>query len=137
MGYVYFALCEHVGMVKIGYTGANPHNRAKTLQTGCPFYLYIAAYVDGTLELERKLHETFDFLHMGEGEWFANTLKLEHLVWTLSDYAESNGKNAWVSQAQFEMAMHDNVLGCVPHPDISEKLWDRAADTRHWEYLAA
>jgi hypothetical protein len=69
--------------VKIGFTGGRVADRARALQTGNPIPLLVLAEMEGSLRLERRLHEMFDGDRVG-GEWFKRTPKLMAAIRVLS-----------------------------------------------------
>ena len=76
---VYFALDEESNALKIGKAD-DVDDRLSTLQTGNPNPLIILYTIKcrsdwHALDLEKKLHERFDALHI-RGEWFKYDLKL-------------------------------------------------------------
>lgn len=81
MSWVYFIGPKdlRIGRVKIGFTSTGVRGRLASLQTGSPYPLGIYAYVEGTLALERALHEAFSPLRL-QGEWFSLEYKLLSLV---------------------------------------------------------
>lgn len=124
-GYVYFIACSYATAVKIGYTRSNPFARMAALQTGCPHPLDLMAFFPGTMEDERRLHETFEPLLL-HGEWFVFEGKLEDLVW----YIQSDGTDRRVSRERFEDGICDCVLG-----EIGPWTDPRSARQEPWFYL--
>lgn len=86
-GSVYMISCFSGSYVKIGHS-ANPDNRHRDLQTGCPFPLEVLATVPGGSDLEGVLHLWFGDLRLN-GEWFRFPLRnatdqLRTAVWDIS-----------------------------------------------------
>lgn len=63
---VYFV--EMLGLIKIGFTGAMKH-RLRQLQDASPFDVKLICHINGSYDLEAKLHATFSGLRV-RGEWF-------------------------------------------------------------------
>jgi hypothetical protein len=120
LGYIYFIGCEPLEAVKIGFTSQDPISRLTALQTGCPAILKLFAYVEGSQEEERRLHQVFRTLSI-HGEWF----RLECTLWDFIGYLtkhECEPRRA--SRDDFLIALHDCVMqGGGWHPDmpISDK----------------
>ena len=68
MGYVYFISEPNLERIKIGFS-ADPKSRLQQLQTGTPYELTLMGVVDGSLSLERHLHDTLADYRV-KGEWF-------------------------------------------------------------------
>lgn len=67
---IYFIQDEAVGLIKIGYTGAeDADQRLRALQTGCPAGLTLLHTMPGSKEDERALHQRFAAAR-SQGEWF-------------------------------------------------------------------
>lgn len=66
---IYFIEAVGSGAVKIGYTDAEPAERLRQLQTGCPLELRLLASSPGTENDEADLHQQFQHLRI-RGEWF-------------------------------------------------------------------
>ncbi len=66
--FVYFIQSVEGGPIKIGQA-ANPADRLKNLQLGCPVQLRILGIVEGGLMMEKSLHRQFAQYRM-HGEWF-------------------------------------------------------------------
>lgn len=133
-GFVYFISCgSGLGgpeMVKIGWTSGNPHKRCASLQTGCPEHLNVAAYVPGTIEDERRLHQAFAPLAY-RGEWFFCHGLLDGLIcYIMGDLPKSDPRG---SREIFESALHDVLMqGCSWHPSNPTPYEDYLA-TATWE----
>lgn len=67
-GFIYFAVCDVLGVVKIGYT-ENPKSRLSAIQTGCPFPVRIAVTIPGTRQEERLIQKTLAD-HKVQLEWY-------------------------------------------------------------------
>lgn len=63
--YVYAILAPTA--IKIGRTSSHPHERLRTLQTGCPDTLKLLAYTTHTTE--RQMHRKLRRFHI-RGEWY-------------------------------------------------------------------
>lgn len=128
-GFVYFICPEAIlhrkrgddgARVKIGYTGGNPKERLRALQTGSPMPLVLWAYADGTEELEAAFHNAFAPLR-SHGEWFYCEGKLFDLMACLGD--EPNVGN-YISEDRLEAVISDMVFtNLPPHPSVDEKEW--------------
>jgi hypothetical protein len=68
---IYFIQEGAAGPIKIGYTRDHPQTRLYHLQTGNYRLLRIVATMEGGLDLEKALHQTFTRLECGE--WFKPT----------------------------------------------------------------
>ncbi len=133
-GYVYFICPEALlhreqgdqgARVKIGYTGSNPKERLRALQTGSPLPLQIWAYVDGTEELEAAFHNAFAPLR-SHGEWFYCEGKLRDF---LAHLGSEPDVGLHISEADLEAAVLSNVFNSEPpHPTIDANDWLRTAD---------
>ena len=69
MGVIYFITQEDDRYVKIGYADKDANRRLLDLQIGNPHELYLYAFIDGDIALEKELHERFKKFHI-RGEWF-------------------------------------------------------------------
>jgi len=67
-GYVYFIVCVHDNMVKIGYS-TNPIKRLNSLQTSNYHDLELLGYIPGDIRDEKTLQHHFSAYHH-RGEWF-------------------------------------------------------------------
>lgn len=67
-GFIYFAVCDALGTVKIGYT-ADPKSRLNGIQNGCPFPIHYEALIPGTREDERLIQKAL-VKHRILREWF-------------------------------------------------------------------
>lgn len=80
------------GEVKIGYTGANPEGRLKTLQTGCPDVLVLDYVIsDADASYEHLLHERFA-KYRTIGEWFIYDEEIVDFVESHKLHEEYNRK---------------------------------------------
>ena len=131
-GFVYFIEREPGDFVKIGWAKHGPLTRMSTLQTGCPDLLYVRSYFHGTMQDERRMHETFADWRV-RGEWFANVLKLSDFL----DYLDDGQGNRLVSEVKLVEALADCVLGSMytPHCPVKEETYDESADWRPWANL--
>lgn len=60
--------------IKIGYTKGKIEKRLKQLQTSCSDNLYILGWIEGDINLEKRLHAYFDSCRIRHnGEWFYPT----------------------------------------------------------------
>lgn len=71
-GWIYFALAESAGRVKIGYTASDPNSRIKAIQCGCPFPVRLIAKIEGPRTWEQQAHTMFS-KYRQSGEWFEFT----------------------------------------------------------------
>lgn len=118
-GTIYYLMCSETGRMKIGYTRGDVQKRLKSLQTGSPTKLRVAAIHPGTPESERRLHEQFaeDRLH---GEWFDISPELilhcYEIFSMIIAAAEEAGKVApeWVTKA------HTSIWGLLQ--DIKDEI---------------
>lgn len=125
MGFVYFIACEPMEAVKIGYTSSNPFSRMSSLQTGCPSPLKLLAFVPGSLDDERRLHECFQPLHI-QGEWFRNELKLRDLIFWMTHETESPSS----TRQAFENGLHDVLMqdgGWYPYGHVTQETYSNSA----------
>jgi predicted transcriptional regulator of viral defense system len=77
---VYFIQQGESGPIKIGTTVfALLDGRLKRLQTGSPYPLRLLGVVEGSYDLERRLHEQFSACRL-EGEWFRADASLLQFV---------------------------------------------------------
>lgn len=95
-GYVYFAQAGKDGPVKIG-SAANPEERIKTLQTGCPQPINLLGFIPSYLyrEDERDLHTLFQE-HRFNGEWF-------HPHPTIFKYVQEHAGNEFYSLEEYTL----------------------------------
>ena len=70
-GHVYIVQCGDMPYYKIGVTQGRPAARVASLQTGCPFKLYLidAFFSFKAEELERTIQEAFE-VNKVRGEWY-------------------------------------------------------------------
>jgi hypothetical protein len=132
-GFVYFIAPEALmhreegddaRLVKIGFTTGKPRSRLSQLQTGSPLPLRLWAYVAGTNELEKALHQAFAPLR-SHGEWFFADLKLRAFLQYLADESE-NGP--LVDQGALCVAVGDCILNdATMHDSICDDEWMRSA----------
>ena len=67
--FVYFLRAGE--FIKIGRTTDWPHKRISELQTGCPYPITLAGFLDGDAKEESRLHKKFSALRARDGgEWF-------------------------------------------------------------------
>lgn len=75
-GFVYFITAADPGFpIKIGFMKKRTDLRLRTLQTGCPYPLFLVGTVPGTYRDERTLHRRFSAQRLS-GEWFERTPEL-------------------------------------------------------------
>lgn len=115
-GFVYFITSEPDEFVKIGWAMHSPAKRLRELQTGNHQPLRLMAYFPGSLEDERRLHETFAELRF-RGEWFFNEYKLRDLIEYLSDNYPRPTNNC-ADRQRFEDATWDVILTGYEHPEM-------------------
>ena len=77
-GFIYFAVCDVLGVVKIGYS-ANPKNRLTGIQNGCPFPVRLAATIPGDRAEERLIQKTLAQYRL-QREWFWLNDKVEAVL---------------------------------------------------------
>lgn len=82
---VYFAHAVGTELVKIGFTGGDPAERLRGLQTGCPHRLELIAVIPGGESDEGRWHEDYAADRVN-GEWFRLTPRLTvaiavHATW--------------------------------------------------------
>lgn len=126
-GYVYFiGPAIHLRRVKIGFTKVGIVNRLTALQTGSAWPLKIYGFVQGDIQLERVLHETFAPLRL-QGEWFNLELKLLAFLTYLE---EATLENRPVSERELNSALNDVVASEYPvHHSIGDDEWINSADS--------
>lgn len=111
-GKIYFIGCAETGRVKIGFTRGNPYARLASLQTGAPTKLHMMAWMRGSFEDERAIHEQFAASRI-RGEWFEPTEGLfEHLsmvAWlTASEVRDAGSERPdWLCAALTAMGAAD------------------------------
>lgn len=137
MSYVYFATAgdDRTTFCKIGFSSGHPSERVKSLRTGCPYEMELAAFFEGDVSFERLLHETFSAIRMN-GEWFQYLGRLECFV----DNLRSHGTKRPVPAHSVEDAINGIILEPVPPfgIDYDWRLWDLSADTcALQEYMGA
>lgn len=81
---IYFAQSEKGGPIKIGYTNNNPKTRLASIQTGNHEQLEIVCLIDGSLDKERRIHNTFISIRL-QGEWFLDYPQLTYYINWLKD----------------------------------------------------
>jgi hypothetical protein len=132
---VYFAFCERLDTVKIGYSGGDPVKRMAALRTACPLPLRLLVVVpDGDLKLERRLHATFRALRL-EGEWFSCLGKLQNVLWRLHG---GGPEAAVVELSRLYQALGDVLFEgkCHPAEPFSEEEYGATGDRALWPELA-
>jgi len=72
---IYLITNREKGICKIGFSN-NPEKRLLQLQTGNPYKLTLECTIDGSIDLERELHEQFKSLSL-VGEWFNFTKEIK------------------------------------------------------------
>lgn len=73
---IYFIEMEGLNLLKIGFTERDPKDRLRELQTANPHKLNLLHVMDGGLNQEAELHQSFDHLRE-QGEWFRFTPELQ------------------------------------------------------------
>lgn len=78
---IYFIQSEVGGPIKIGYTHSRDtvDRRMAQLQAAHPYKLVCLATMNGSIFIERRLHEMFH-KHRLLGEWFENTDELQEFI---------------------------------------------------------
>lgn len=136
MSFVYFFVTggpHNTTMCKIGFTKSHPERRLREVQGMCPVELDLFAYVEGNLQLEKKLHRTFDAVRY-HGEWFVLKFKLKSFLWQL--LPEGRCGESPTPQSQFHAAVYDNILSDYPpHPSIDVQEWLDSADPSEWLHV--
>lgn len=136
MSWVYFVGCQNSAgemRVKIGFTRRDPRMRRNDFQPGSPEELDVLAYIAGDLQLERKLHATFDNVRL-HNEWFLAIGCLQSLVHRLMSVG--GGAVRPTPDDLFKLAMFECVYDVVPDrvPDDEDwRIYDVTANTEHWE----
>ena len=123
--YVYFIGCQNSGSelrVKIGFTRRHPEQRLCEFQPGSPEELDVLAYVEGDMDLERRLHAAFAGCRI-HNEWFIATGCLAALVWRLM--RDGNGARKPTPYDIFKLALFECAYDVVP---------DRVPDPNDWEF---
>ncbi len=77
-GYIYIIGNLDYNLVKIGFS-KKPNSRLGSIQTGCPFKIYIIAIFSGTMRTEKDLHEKYSE-YRTNGEWFSVQGKLKDSI---------------------------------------------------------
>lgn len=85
-GYIYFVEAVGSNRIKIGFTRGDPRERAKLLQTGCPFPLELILASRGTMWSESKIHHHFTHLRVAPNvEWFHDAPELREFIQSIED----------------------------------------------------
>jgi hypothetical protein len=75
---VYLMIRPKEGLYKIG-TSKNPRKRLSEVRLKTPYKdCYLYGCIDGSFELEAKLHKRFEHLSVG-GEWFKRSKEIKSL----------------------------------------------------------
>lgn len=126
-GFVYFVECLPLEAVKIGFTRGSPRERLKGLQCGSPAPLRLNCYFPGSLEDERRLHQSFAFLRI-HGEWFRASGKLSDMLYFLTS-GSPDGRN--VGEDRFEHAvLYALYEGRPDEPPEVRQIYDQTGDWR-------
>lgn len=131
-GIVYFLVGSgpHGLICKIGFTGGDVWKRVRQIQACSPLELDVFGYVEGTIDLERKFHETFAPLRL-HGEWFSAERKLEDFIYYLSGYGAAN---RLTTQGELDNAISDVILADgAPHPSVCDSAYMQSANHDLWE----
>lgn len=115
MPVVYFIASED-GLIKIG-TSRNAAARLEALQQGHPYKLSIITTVDGSYELESKLHAHFSSLRKG-GEWFSRSEELERFIRDMATgrYSASDYVSA--------VAKAEQAIAALANEEGEDQIWD-------------
>jgi len=104
---VYFVVCDHTEMVKIGHSG-NPEKRTRSLQATSSFPLKLHATIDGARNEEAALHERF-VENRVFGEWFLITGELKKYLSELEKYEPPEKPERKVSEV-LKITLDDDDL---------------------------
>lgn len=100
--------------IKIGYTGKDPFQRVRELQTGNPNALQLVGWIEEGRGFESWLHGIFRDDRM-QGEWFKASHRLYGFI---QGYLHDEGPELFRS-AKFECARRCGVAGgCIGLDDI-------------------
>lgn len=89
-GWVYFARCAALGVLKIGWS-QDPAHRLEQLRCGIPHPLEMITARAGSKADEKALHHRYRDLRVS-GEWFRYAPRLQLLVWRT---LKKNGPTPW------------------------------------------
>ena len=131
-GIVYFLVGSgpHGLICKVGFTGGDVWKRVSQIQACSPLELDIFGYVEGTLDLERKFHETFAPLRL-HGEWFAADFKLRDFIYYLSEYGAAK---RLTTADELDIAISDVILAkASSYPAMSDEDYMASAIHQIWE----
>lgn len=78
-GVIYFLQVEGGGPIKIGFTCANPADRAKALQRSSPYLLTWIGYFPAASTIEAELHKLFASDRI-RSEWFHPTQRIYDFI---------------------------------------------------------
>jgi len=95
-GWVYFALCPAIDMLKIGWS-VDPGQRIVSLQPGVPFPVEMITARPGSKADEKALHLRYSDLRVS-GEWFRYGPQLKSLV---SRTLAKHGATPWPGQVRY------------------------------------
>mgnify|MGYP001250436231 FL=1 len=80
-GFVYFIEEEETKRIKIGFSEKHPEGRLKDFQTGNSNKLVLKGYIEGTYEVEARLHNEFSKERIrNQNEWFENSPRLKERI---------------------------------------------------------
>ncbi len=131
-GIVYFLVgsTRHGLVCKIGFTGGDVWKRVRQIQASSPIELDIFGYVEGTLDLERKFHDTFAPLRL-HGEWFDADFKLRDFIYYLSGYGAAK---RLTTAEELDIAISDVILAkASSYPEMSDENYLASANHQIWE----
>lgn len=111
---VYFVQATHGGPIKIGTSGSSTlKSRLSSLQTGSPTQLVVRRVVAGDRELERRLHNHFEYAYEASprlvGEWFEPVADLVELARARGD-AIPDDERARVYQKGYDAGYGDAIF---------------------------
>ena len=94
---------------KIGYSKSKEslQGRVKSLQTGCPVKIEVVKTIEGTLDDEKQIHNSFNQCRE-EGEWFKfNDFLLKKVCDYMGKLENENNKN-FITIKQFDYRVKDH-----------------------------
>lgn len=93
---IYFIQPGEIEKVKIGYSRGDVKARMRTLQTGsCEILKLLGVIPNGTVELERRLHEKFKAHHL-HLEWFALAPEIKALIERKTKFPAYDFRGWWI-----------------------------------------
>ena len=96
-GFVYFIEEEETERIKIGFSEKHPEGRLKDFQTGNSNKLVLKGYIEGTYEVEARLHNEFSKERIrNQNEWFENSPRLKERIRILLEQSVMEKEESWV-----------------------------------------